>query len=56
MGDEQAKEIVSKVEVGRRQFVKRLMVGSAFAVPVVASFSMGNLACAGGLPGNQHIP
>jgi hypothetical protein len=56
MGDEQAEEIADKVKVGRRDFVKRMMVGSAFAVPLVASFTMGNISCSGGFPGNQSKP
>ncbi|MGK2950564.1 MAG: hypothetical protein ACSLFP_18470 [Acidimicrobiales bacterium] len=33
-------EVLAHVGTDRRQFVKRLIVGSAFATPVVSSFSM----------------
>jgi hypothetical protein len=37
-------EILGHVGMDRRSFVKRLILGGAFAVPVVASFDMGALA------------
>lgn len=36
-------EILGRVDVDRRTFVKRAILGSAFAVPIVASFEMGTL-------------
>lgn len=33
-------ELLEHVGIDRRRFVKRLVVGSAFAAPVVSSFSM----------------
>ncbi len=34
------REVLSGVPVDRRAFVRRMVVGTAFAVPAVASFSM----------------
>jgi hypothetical protein len=42
--DELDRDVLSRVGIDRREFVKRLMLGSAFAVPVVASFDMGTLS------------
>lgn len=36
-------EVLSRLEIGRRELVRRLIVGTAFAVPVVASFDMAAL-------------
>lgn len=54
MGEE---EIVERVGVDRRTFVRRMAVGAAFAVPVVSSFDMTSLSMnlAGGA-GNQTSP
>jgi len=41
--DELERELLSKVDVDRRSFIKRA-IGSAFAVPIVASFSMDALS------------
>lgn len=41
--DELEREILSKVGFDRRAFVKRMILGSAFAVPIVASFEMDTL-------------
>jgi hypothetical protein len=38
--DELQQDVLSKVQVDRRTFVKRALLGTAFAVPVVASFEM----------------
>src|SRR6266581_4184040 len=41
MSDEQLeREVLSQVPVDRRTFVRKYVVGAAFAVPVVASFFM----------------
>jgi hypothetical protein len=41
MSDEQLeREVLSRVSVDRRAFVKKYVIGAAFAVPVVASFFM----------------
>ncbi|MGH2927203.1 MAG: hypothetical protein ACRDL8_03265, partial [Solirubrobacteraceae bacterium] len=36
-------EVLSRLEISRRELVRRLVVGTAFAVPVVASFDMSSL-------------
>lgn len=36
-------EVLSRLEISRREMVRRLVVGTAFAVPVVASFDMAAL-------------
>lgn len=35
--------VISGPQIGRRTFLRRLAVGSAFAVPVVSSFSMAGI-------------
>jgi hypothetical protein len=42
--DESFDEIVNHVGVDRRSFVRRMLIGTAFAVPVVSSFAMNNLS------------
>lgn len=37
-------EIVERVDEDRRRFVRRLVTGAAFAVPVVSSFDMTSLS------------
>jgi len=37
-------EIVERVNDDRRRFVRRLVAGAAFAVPVVSSFDMTSLS------------
>ena len=62
--------VISESPIGRRTFLRRLAVGSAFAVPVVSSFSMAgiqavsaqagignyNQPCGGIYTGNQTYP
>lgn len=36
-------EVLARVPLDRRQFVKRMVVTTAFATPVVASFTMDDL-------------
>ena len=36
-------EIVERVGPDRRTFVRRLIIGSAFAAPIISSFDMNNL-------------
>ncbi len=38
--DQFEKEILGKAAIDRRSFIKKVIVGSAFAAPVVASFNM----------------
>jgi len=57
MAPEEVERILGRFDPGRREFIKKVLLGAAYAVPVVASFSMdgltvreaiaqGNLACA----------
>jgi hypothetical protein len=49
--------VLEKVEISRRGFVKSLTIGTAFAVPFIASYSMdglrANIAIAGTDTNNQ---
>jgi hypothetical protein len=49
--DKRSGAVLRKVEVNRREFVKSLTIGTAFAVPFIASYSMDglrvNMAAAG---------
>jgi hypothetical protein len=50
-----SEKILSRVNVDRRGFVRKVVAGTAFAVPVVSSFSMDGLttsAAAAGFSGN----
>jgi|SRR5215469_17932125 len=40
------KQVLENVDVSRRSFLKKLILGSAFAIPAVASFSIGSLGTA----------
>ncbi len=42
--DELDRELLKRVPMDRREFVRRAVIGAAFAVPVVASFAAGELA------------
>lgn len=44
MSEEPFDEIVERVKIDRRAFVRRLAVGSAFAIPVITSFDMNTLS------------
>lgn len=44
MSDDIIEYVVSHTGPSRRQFLARLLVGSAFAVPVIASFAIGGSA------------
>jgi hypothetical protein len=58
MSEEQLeREVLSRVELDRRSFVKRVVLGTSFAVPVVASFQMDALTMnsASALVPNQTI-
>ena len=46
---------LDKVDAGRREALTKLVLGSAFAVPVVASFAMGGLAPAQAQTSNSNI-
>jgi hypothetical protein len=44
VSEEPFDEIVERVKIDRRAFVRRLAVGSAFAIPVITSFDMNTLS------------
>jgi hypothetical protein len=44
MSEELERDVLGKVGIDRRAFVKRLIIGTAFAVPAVSSFSMASLS------------
>jgi hypothetical protein len=58
MSDEELeREVLARVGMDRRAFVKRMVLGSAFAVPIVASFDMEHLtsdALASRTPNGLH--
>ncbi len=59
MGNEEAQEkVLRNVDQSRRAFLKKLILGSAFAVPAVASFSMSGLGVekAQAQVSNQRFP
>ena len=43
-GHEVNEKVLDRVDANRRAFVKRLLAGSAFAVPVLATFTMDALS------------
>ena len=51
-------EVLEHVGHDRRKFIKRVVIGAAFAVPVVSSFSMSGANTAAGVPitGGGNIP
>jgi hypothetical protein len=48
--------VVEEAGIGRRAFLRRMLVGTAFATPVVASFAMGGVAAANPRPGSPIAP
>jgi hypothetical protein len=51
MSDEELDgEILRRVGIGRREFVRKLLLGTAFAVPAIASFDMATLTAASAQP------
>lgn len=56
-GERQDDDILDEVGDSRRSFVRRLIVGSAFAAPVVSSFDVSSLSMASAAAGpNQTSP
>src|SRR5271154_7220439 len=45
--------VAEETGIGRRAFLRRVLVGTAFATPVVASFAMGGVAAAA--PGRSPV-
>ncbi|GMU79655.1 MAG: hypothetical protein AMXMBFR46_24450 [Acidimicrobiia bacterium] len=57
MSEGSADEIVERVGPDRRTFVRRMIVGTAFAVPVVSSVTMSGLSMGvAGAQTNQTSP
>ena len=48
--------VVEEAGIGRGAFLRRMLVGTAFATPVVASFAMGGVAAASPRPGSPIAP
>lgn len=44
MADDELEQILDRVDPKKRAFLKKLVVGTAFVVPTVASFSMDGLS------------
>jgi len=44
MADEELESVLDRVDPKKRAFLKSLVVGTAFVVPTVASFSMDGLS------------
>jgi hypothetical protein len=44
MDDGKVDELLERIDPAKRSFLKALVVGTAFAVPTVASFSMDGLS------------
>lgn len=53
--EELDREVLQHVGMDRRTFIKRVVLGTAFAIPVIASFPMSGLGAGsgGGQPSNQ---
>ena len=47
MNDKKLEQVLDKVDPGRRTMLRKLVLGAGFAVPVIASFSVKELAAAG---------
>ncbi|MCU1449414.1 MAG: hypothetical protein JWP02_1584 [Acidimicrobiales bacterium] len=48
--DHLEREVLGKVGMDRRNFIKKVIVGTAFAAPVLASFDMLAMGTASGVP------
>ena len=40
--EEKIKEVLQHVDKSKRDFVKKVLIGTAFAIPVITSYSMNN--------------
>jgi hypothetical protein len=47
MNDKRLEQVLDKVDPARRTMLRKLVLGAGFAVPVIASFSVKELAAAG---------
>ena len=52
MNDEKLERVLKDVEPARRAALKKLVLGAAFSIPLIASFSVGDLHAAGLGSGN----
>ncbi|MGA3361703.1 MAG: hypothetical protein ABSD82_06705 [Solirubrobacteraceae bacterium] len=48
--------VAEETGIGRRAFLRRMLIGTAFATPVVASFAMGGVASAAPHGGSPIAP
>jgi hypothetical protein len=48
--DHLEREVLGRVSMNRRSFIKKVVVGTVFAVPVIASFDMLAMGTATGVP------
>jgi hypothetical protein len=46
MGDDKLEHVLRTVDAGKRSFLRKLITGASFAVPIVASYSAKDLAYA----------
>jgi hypothetical protein len=44
MAEDELEQVLDRVDLAKRAFLKKLVVGTAFVVPTVASFSMDGLS------------
>jgi hypothetical protein len=44
MAEDELEQVLDRVDPAKRAFLKKLVVGTAFVVPTVASFSMDGLS------------
>jgi|GEM_PF-6354488 len=54
--DQLENEVLSQVAMDRRTFVRRIVLGTAFALPVVASFPLGALGAGNGAGTTPNQP
>jgi hypothetical protein len=55
MADELDAVLLEKVDLARRAALRKLVLGAAYAMPVVASFAMSGLATAGAVCYSSNI-
>ena len=55
MENEKLERVLRTVDPARRLFLKRFLLGATFAVPIVASYSVKNVAYAGTTSGTTTV-
>jgi hypothetical protein len=55
MENEKLERVLRTVDPARRLFLKRFLLGATFAVPIVASYSVKNVAYAGTTNGTTTV-